>query len=566
MPIRLVAQHRVRQVVSLDGTWTYRFPREGTVLAPERRAEGVAVDLEVPGVWETTVTRIAYRGQAVACRALDVPRGGPALLRFAGVSHTARVLVDGREVGNHHNAFTAFDCALPQLTAGAHELAVWISNEHGEISGLHIPNDYYTYGGINRPAELHLLADPLHLQRVDATPVRAGGGWRAQCVARLGNLGATAASATLVVELAGGVHRAEVSVPPGGAEVAFTLDCPGAAPWSPASPALAPLHARLERAGAAFDDWNDRIGFRTVELRGQRILLNGEPTFLLGFNRHEDHFEYGCAIPVAAMRKDLEILRDLGCNAVRTSHYPNDERFLDLCDELGFLVWEENHARGQTVEAMRHPRFREQAYAVTDEMVRQHRNHAAIVIWGVMNECGSNHPDGRVMYEEQFALIKRLDPSRPHTFASCRHANDICQDLPDVIAWNLYPRWYHPCSPQEYLDEILGRYGAQIGDKPFIMSECGAGGIPGVRDPVRRAKWSEDRQADILVELVECYAWHPRLTGLFLWQFCDVRVDDSWAMARPNAVNDKGIVDGWRRPKLAYPLIRDLFRKRLPSR
>lgn len=564
MPMRLFDQHLVRRILPLDGTWSLHFPRQGTTIAPADWASGEALGMEVPGVWETTLHRVNYRGQAVARRMVEVAEAGPARLRFAGVSHTARVLVDGREVGGHHDAFTAFAIDLPWLTAGRHEVLVHISNEHGELSGLHIPNDFYDYGGISRPVELQLLAQPLHLVAVRATPVRSDAGWTARCAVELGNCGAAEARATLVLALAGGEHRAEVSVPAGGAELVVELACPEATGWSPAAPRLHLLDARLERDGVAFDDWRDRIGFRTVACAGERILLDGQPVFLLGFNRHEDHPEYGCALPVAAMRKDLELLRDLGANAVRTSHYPNDERFLDLCDELGLLVWEENHARGQVIEQMRHPRFREQALAVTGEMVRQHHNHPSIVVWGVLNECASEHPEGRGMYAEQLALIRRLDPSRPTTYASHRQADDICQDLPDVCGWNLYPLWYRDQDPREGLARLIARYEPLgMAGKPLIISETGAGAIPGLRDPIRRAKWSEERQGDILVALIEAYAWHPRVTGLFLWQFCDVRVDDDYAMRRPGVINDKGIVDAHRQPKLAYPLVRELFRRRL---
>jgi beta-glucuronidase len=260
------------------------------------------------------------------------------------------------------------------------------------------------------------------------------------------------------------------------------------------------------------------------------------------------------------MREDLALVLDSGANAIRTSHYPNDERFLDLCDELGILVWEENHARGQSVEQMQRPRFRQQCLEVTGEMVREHLNHPSIVLWGIMNECASESEFGRELYVEQFELLKRLDPSRPSTFASCRHQADRCQDLPDVASWNLYPRWYADEDPAAYLDEIISRFEPRgMANKPMIVSETGAGGLPGYHDPIRRAKWSEERQAEILAEVVGAYLEHPRLCGLFVWQFCDVRVDESWAHVRPRTMNNKGVVDEHRRPKLAFATLKSLF-------
>jgi beta-glucuronidase len=98
--------------------------------------------------------------------------------------------------------------------------------------------------------------------------------------------------------------------------------------------------------------------------------------------------------------------------------------------------------------------------------------------------------------------------------------------------------------------------------KPLIVSETGAGALPGYRDPIRRAKWSEERQSDILGELISTYAFHSRNSGLFLWQFCDVRVDEAWAIQRPRSMNNKGVVDEQRRPKLAFDTVKQAFARK----
>ncbi|MFW5845834.1 MAG: glycoside hydrolase family 2 protein [Planctomycetota bacterium] len=558
---RLFAQHEQRTTIGCDGPWEVFFPSDGTRIAVRDHCAGVREILDIPGCWEFLPGRRSYRGQAVFRRLVQVPHAGHGRLHFAGISHTATVYWNGKRVGGHHNAFTAFSVDLPRLQPGEHEILVHVSNEHGELSGLHIPNDYYNYGGISRPATLHLLADAVGIDRVEVVPNRRGAGWRAACTVHLGNRSRRERDLRLHLALAGGSIERSVTVPPGGRSLKLQLDPGTVTAWTPAEPQLYWCRARVYDGEACIDDWCDRIGFRTVGVRGSKILLNGEPVFLRGFNRHEDHADFGCAIPESLMRRDLLQMRAMGCNAVRTCHYPNDERFLDLCDELGFLVWEENHARGQNVAAMQHPRFREQCYAVTREMVEQHINRPCIVVWGVMNECASESEVGRAMYAEQFALIEELDPSRPTTYASCRHANDICQDLPRVCYWNLYPRWYFEDDPVHNLEqEVLKRYRKRgMGGKPVIVSETGAGAIPGMRDPVRRAKWSEGRQADILAELCDAFLDHRRLSGLFLWQFCDVRVDEQWARDRPRTMNNKGVVDEYRREKLAVPVVRERF-------
>lgn len=135
------------------------------------------------------------------------------------------------------------------------------------------------------------------------------------------------------------------------------------------------------------------------------------------------------------MVQDMDIMQDMGVNALRTCHYPNDERFLDLCDERGILVWEENHARGLVLEDMQNPNFDKQCEDCITEMIENHYNHPSIIIWGILNECASETEEGRVKYKKQYEQIKNMDISRPTTSATCRHFTDICLGLPDIVSF-----------------------------------------------------------------------------------------------------------------------------------
>ena len=137
----------------------------------------------------------------------------------------------------------------------------------------------------------------------------------------------------------------------------------------------------------------------------------------MGFNRHEEYGAFGCAVPLQAMAQDILMMKDMVCNCVRTCHYPNDPRFLDLCDEMGLLVWEEAHARGLQEEQMRNPNFMPQTRQCVLEMVAQHRYHPSIFIWGCLNDCADNCDYGADCYREVYALLHDLDASRPMTAA-----------------------------------------------------------------------------------------------------------------------------------------------------
>jgi len=348
--------------------------------------------------------------------------------------------------------------------------------------------------------------------------------------------------------------------------VEFEQEYPGVDAWSPKAPRLYFLETVLRTAdGNAADDFLDRVGFREISLqKGEkgrnRILLNGEPIFIKGFNRHEDFGTIGNALPLQLMVQDMDLMQETGANAVRTCHYPNDERFLDLCDERGMLVWEENHARGLGLEEMQNPNFEKQCEDCIAEMTAYHYNHPAIIIWGILNECASETEEGREMYRKQYEQIKNLDASRPTTSATCRHFKDICLDLPDIVSFNIYTGWYEDADLLERHDREMDWIASAGGaGKPVIVSEFGAGAVYGYRDR-GRCKWSEERQADLIRAHLELYRDDPRISGVFIWQFADCKVtEEKWFGSRARCHNNKGVVDEYRRPKEAFDVAKEIF-------
>ena len=310
------------------------------------------------------------------------------------------------------------------------------------------------------------------------------------------------------------------------------------------------------------DDFIDRVGFRTVSISGQKLLVNGKEVKLRGFNRHEDHPAFGAAIPFQQMVNDLELMIDMNSNIVRTCHYPNDERFLDLCDEKGIFVWEENHARGLSFAKMQNPNFVKQCEDCNREMVQYHFNHPSIIIWGILNECCSFTEEGRVYYKEQLEQIRSMDQSRPLTFASCHPFKDMCLDLVDIVSFNIYSGWYNSSDTNEHYENFYEWAQTAGGaNKPYIVSEFGGAAIYGLREPTR-VKWTEERQADILEDNLSVYCNRPEVVGAIIWQFCDCRVTEEgeFYKTRPGTRNNKGVVDKYRRPKLSYYTVQKWFK------
>lgn len=552
--LRLFATHEIRRQEELsDCLWDFST-------MPERGAsvQGKAV---VPGCWENWPGSRTYRGKA--CYEKEFEAGGNLRLEFKGVSHTADVFLDGKPVAHHYNAYTPFSAVVPGLPEGRHRLKVVVDNSFCEESALHVPNDYQSYGGITRGVALERLG-AVYIERLHFTPLLKAGNWYAGVEVRICGLDEAHFSGKIRLRLNEQIII-EASVEIEGKEDRIVtleeIPCPGVNAWHMESPTLYRLSAQiLDAAGIPVDDLIDRVGFREVRVEGKEILLNGSPVKVKGFCRHEEHPQFGCALPFAAMQQDLLLMKEMGANSVRTTHYPNDEIFLDLCDETGFLVWEENHARGLSEEAMGNPNFERQCEDCIQEMIDTHYNHPSIYIWGILNECASHTEYGRECYEKQLSMIRRLDKSRPCSYASCQFKTDICFDLPDVVSYNIYPLWYHETPPEEHLKDLYDWVQKETkgAGKPFLITEVGAGGIYGYRRP-DRVKWSEERQAEILEEQLKAIFGHEDISGVYIWQFCDGNVCESWFGCRPRTMNNKGIVDEYRRPKLAAETVKRMF-------
>ena len=309
----------------------------------------------------------------------------------------------------------------------------------------------------------------------------------------------------------------------------------------------------------ATDDKTDRIGFREVKVKGDKLLVNGKPVQLRGYNRHEYHGEFSHALPAEVHAGDIQRLKDLGCNFIRTSHYPNDMRFLDMCDAAGIYVWEETNS---TSVDLFHKNFYAQMEADATTMVEWHFNRPSIIIWATLNECGSKDRKTRKAHKHMLDFLRSLDSSRPVTYASNAWTKDTCQEFADIVSWNWYEGWYGGSTEtiQAEWDKLMAYTAKHPGSKgkPVLVSEFGAGSIPGWHNPTRE-RWTEEFQADVLDETLRVYLADPRVTGVAIWQFNDVRIgieqEFGWS-GRPRQYNNKGTFSERRVPKMCYDVVK----------
>ncbi|BBF44889.1 beta-galactosidase [Lachnospiraceae bacterium KM106-2] len=550
--IRTFCTHKIRPQQELTNKLWDFTPCQGEFC-------GKHYSVATPSCWESYPDFTGYRGEGIYTTQFEAE--GTIRLEMKGISHTATVYLDEREIAHHYNAYTKFDVIVPDLASGQHVLKIKADNRFSEESALHIPNDYMTYGGINRPVVLESLKRA-YIDRVQVTPFFKEEQWHIAVNVYLKNISKTPITLAATIMAADQNFSWGNTLIPPASELCLSASLPftNVESWIPDSPKLYEIIATLSQNGIPYDDLIDRFGFREIHTSGKEILLNGKPLRIKGICRHEDHPQFCCALPYSAIAADLALIKDLGANSVRTAHYPNDEIFLDLCDELGILVWEENHARGLSLDDMQNPNFEPQAEQVIREMIPAHYNHPSIYIWGILNECASDTEYGKACYEKQFNLIRELDSSRPTSFASCKFKTDLCFGLPDVVSYNIYPLWYHDTPVSDYIDDLYQWIQSETkgAGKPFLITEIGAGGLYGYRNPYH-GKWTEEYQAEALEKQITAVLNYPACCGIYIWQFCDIRISEEWFHIRPRSMNNKGIVDEYRRRKLSYNVVKHLF-------
>ena len=341
-------------------------------------------------------------------RTFDVPeawRSKRLFLTFEGAAHQATVYVNGAEAARHHCGYTAFTVELTGLVAYGGEN--WVAVRLDTRESLDQPPfgyviDYMTFGGLYREVTLE-VREPTFLADVFVrTPAldRALVDLKLSAAVESGVVNLSIRDAAGQVVFTGAAQASE--------EVRdFPCPVPGARPWSPDTPNLYTLTAVLtDREGRTLDQRYVRFGFRTAQFRPDGFFLNGERLKIRGLNRHQSWPYVGYAMPASLQRHDAEVLKkELQCNAVRTSHYPQSHHFLDACDELGLLVFTEipgwQHIGGA--------HWKDIAVENTRDMVLQYRNHTSIILWGVrINES----QDDDAFYARTNAVAHELDPSR----------------------------------------------------------------------------------------------------------------------------------------------------------
>ncbi|HXX66682.1 MAG TPA: glycoside hydrolase family 2 TIM barrel-domain containing protein [Polyangiaceae bacterium] len=565
-----------RKVRSLDGAWKvivdpyesgyydYRHQsqtEDGYFVnrRPSSKSDRVEYDFDksgtllVPGDWNSQRPELfLYEGSIWYKTDLDArPLEDRRLfVHFGAANYDAKIYVNGRRLGEHVGGFTPFDFELTDdLRAKDNFLIVKVDNQRHREAVPTVITDWWNYGGITRDVVLVDLPRTfirdysLQLARDRAHHLT---GW-----VQLDGPRAEQAI-TVSIQEAGLVLKARTDTH-GFARIESKADVER---WSFDHPKL----YDVEIAGET-DRVRDRIGFRTLEVRGADILLNGKSVFLRGISMHEQApLREGRAFSTEDDRTLLGWARELGANFVRLAHYPHNEHMIRLADEMGLMIWAEIPVYW-TIE-WDNPATLENAENQLSEMIERDKNRASVVIWSVGNETPPGPARLRFM-RELVHVVRRLDPSRLVSAALERGNGDpnvqtiddpLGAEL-DVLGCNEYLGWYDGLP--ERADSVTWRSGY---DKPLIMTELGADALAGLHgDPLTR--WTEEYQASVCAHQVAMLERIPFLRGMTPWILADFRsprrplpgIQDYW--------NRKGLVSNRGERKQAFFVLQKFYER-----
>ena len=527
--------------VSLDGTWDFRF-EEDKILETAGDAGFSATDrMTVPGCWDTMPRWYMKHGTGLYRRTFTLEKPlKDAVLVVDGMGIRARFEVDGRDLGTHPYPYARLELPVGPLAAGEHTVFAAVDNvmEWPRVKLARPYYDFYFYGGFYHGVKIVERQPKVFVRTLDY---------------RTGEI--------------------EIEVEGRGRERRFV---PNFKLWSPEEPNL----TTIEVAGRPV-----RFGIRQVEARDRRIYLNGREIFLKGFNRHESEMTSGSATSETLMLQDLQRLKAAGGNFIRGAHYQQCERFLDLCDEMGVLVWEESLGWGNGQDyvngkfppnELKDPEFCDLQVHQTREMVRASFNHPSVIISGFLNECNSRLPACKTLVDRLIETIRAERTGRLVTFACNICSEDICCENVDLVSFNAYPGTIpmEPGTPKMLKDSVSRAFTKRISDfrkrypdKPIMVSESGVGAAYGAHDP-NASTLTEEFQDEYLKDIFETLWANPDCVGFSIWQMNDGRTRERFD---PKAVSSffggslAGVFDQMRRPKMSLATVRDYFTNRTPA-
>ena len=537
----------------LNDDWLFTEQFEDSLVAPEY-PENTLQPVRLPHTCKETpfhyFDESLYQMVSGYRRHLLIPKdwqGKRILLTFEGAAHDSTVFCNGKKVGEHHCGYTAFTVDLTDNVLYGQDNLLCVrldSRENLNVPPFGYVIDYMTYGGIYRDVRLEVkekvsLSDIFVHTAIDfrSSPVTAQ--ITSEITLTESNENVTIRQyympkSTAVAQeswrlLCEQTVSADVSC-----DKEFSLTATITAPllWDTEEANLYILKTQLlYQDNTILDETETTFGIREAVFKKDGFYLNGRKLRIRGLNRHQSFPYVGYAMPKSMQRLDADLLKkELGLNAVRTSHYPQSHYFLERCDELGLLVFTEfpgwQHIGDDSWKA--------QAVANAEDMIRQYRNHPSIILWGIrINES----PDDDAFYEKTNAVAHKLDPSRPTGGVRAMKKSHL---LEDVYTYNdfLHDGEMPGCDPKKKVTSDM--------EKPYLISEYNGHMYP------TKAFDNEERRSEHAIRhanVLDAVAGQPDIAGSFGWCMFDYNTHKDFGSG--DRICYHGVMDMFRNPKLA---------------
>lgn len=536
----------------LNDDWLFTEQFEDSLVAPEY-PENTLQPVRLPHTCKETpfhyFDESLYQMVSGYRRHLLIPKdwqGKRILLTFEGAAHDSTVFCNGKKVGEHHCGYTAFTVDLTDNVLYGQDNLLCVrldSRENLNVPPFGYVIDYMTYGGIYRDVRLEVkekisLSDIFVHTAIDfrSSPVTAQITSEITLTESDDNVTirqyympkSTAAAQESWRLLCEQTVSTDVSC-----DKEFSLTATITAPllWDTEEANLYILKTQLYQDNTILDETETMFGIREAVFKKDGFYLNGRKVRIRGLNRHQSYPYVGYAMPESMQKLDADLLKkELGLNAVRTSHYPQSHYFLERCDELGLLVFTEfpgwQHIGDDAWKA--------QAVANAEDMIRQYRNHPSIILWGIrINES----PDDDAFYEKTNAVAHKLDPSRPTGGVRAMKKSHL---LEDVYTYNdfLHDGEMPGCDPKKKVTSDM--------EKPYLISEYNGHMYP------TKAFDNEERRSEHAIRhanVLDAVAGQPDIAGSFGWCMFDYNTHKDFGSG--DRICYHGVMDMFRNPKLA---------------
>lgn len=508
--------------------------------------------LFVPGDWNSQEAKLYYYEGTVWYKTGFRVNKSPKMryyIYFGAVNYDAKVYLNGIKLGEHEGGYTPFNFDVTNLlTDSVNSLIVKADNKRREDGVPTVNFDWWNYGGITRDVMLVALPETFvedyriqlepHSQNIISFYIKLNGPKAERQSVKVD-----------IPELK--IHTTQMTNDSG--TVRFTMHSQPLL-WSDKLPKLYDVCV-----SSGSDTITDHIGFRTIETRGNQILLNGKPVFLRGISIHEEApFRSGRAYSPEDARTLLTWAKELGCNYVRLAHYPHNEYMVREAEKMGIMVWSEIPVYW-TID-FSNPAVLQKAENQLSEMIQRDKNRSDIIIWSIANETPVS-TERNLFLSKLSQYARSLDHSRLISMAmecttkedTLKYVQDEMSRYVDVISFNEYIGWYDGAYDKCDRVKWIIPY-----NKPIIISEFGGGAKQGYHGK-QTTRWTEEYQAELYRRNLKMLEKIKGLSGMSPWILVDFRSPKRLLTGIQDDFNRKGLISDKGQKKEAWYVLKKWY-------